>query len=82
MSTQRRHMTLTIDPNDLTEYLTLRQREHGLELHQDANLAVLSLKGEKLNSWPTQTPMQQIWTEADVVVCQMDNGISFERKVE
>ena len=66
--------------NDLSQYLTLRQREHGLELHQVGELAVLTLKGEKLNSWPTQTPMQQIWTEADVVVCQMDSGIVFERR--
>ncbi len=68
--------------SDLSQYLTLRQREHGLELHQAGELAVLSLKGEKLNEWPVRTPIAEIWTEADVVVCQLDSGISFERKVK
>lgn len=67
---------------DITKYLTLRQREHGLELHQAATHAVLTLKGEVLNEWPMNTPIQQIWDEADVVVCQLDSGVKFEGKVK
>lgn len=67
---------------DLTIYLTLRQRAHRLELYQDGNTTQLMHNGRVLNSWTGTVPIQTIWTEADVVVCQMDSGVVFERKVK
>ncbi len=67
---------------DLTIYLTLRQRAHGLELHQKSETTMLMHNGRVLNTWTGTVAIQTIWTEADVVVCQMDSGVSFEGKVK